>query len=380
MPRKTHEKFMEQLNAINPQIEVLGKYEMAKKPINCKCAVCGNEWSAQPANLLGGSGCPSCSRSKKHSSKKLTNEEFLRRVSETNKNVEVFDKYVNARSYVRCRCKICGNEWNAIPYALMVGRGCFQCGRKVSADLQRKTQEQFVEDMNIISPNTKIIGEYKAFNKKVRCECVVCGNEWNALPGTLYRGCGCPKCGDKRSADAKRMSDEEFRERMRDVNSDIEIISPYKESQVKVNCRCKICRFEWKATPSNLLRGRSCPACSASKGEHEIATYLTNNGIEFEKEKVFCDLLGDFGGNLRFDFYIESKNLVIEYQGRQHEIPIDAFGGEYQLKKQQRYDQYKRDYAREHGIRLLEIWYYDFGRIPEILDKRIFKTTHNKSA
>lgn len=200
------------------------------------------------------------------------------------------------------------------------------------------------------------------------------------MPFILYRGCGCPKCGDKRSADAKRMSDEEFKERMQDVNSNIEITSQYKESQVKVDCRCKICGFEWKATPSNLLRGRSCSACSASKGEHEIATYLTNNGIEFEKEKIFSDLFGDFGGNLRFDFYIESKNIVIEYQGRQHETPIDTFGGEYQLKKQQRYDQYKRDYAQEHGIRLLEIWYYDFDRIPEILDKYIFKTTHNKSA
>lgn len=68
--------------------------------------------------------------------------------------------------------------------------------------------------------------------------------------------------------------------------------------------------------------------------------------------------------------------LLIEYQGIQHEKPIDfsGKGQDFSLKSfklQQEHDKRKREYAKEHNINLLEIWYWDFDNIENILDNTL---------
>ena len=70
---------------------------------------------------------------------------------------------------------------------------------------------------------------------------------------------------------------------------------------------------------------------------------------------------------MTFDFYLSTKNTLIEYQGQQHEKPIKHFGGDKQFEIQQEHDKRKRQYAKEHNINLLEIWYYDYDNIEQIL-------------
>jgi hypothetical protein len=80
--------------------------------------------------------------------------------------------------------------------------------------------------------------------------------------------------------------------------------------------------------------------------------------------------------SLRFDFYLEEFNTSIEIQGKQHYEPVD-FGGRprewsiQDFKIQQIRDQIKRDYCKENNIKLLEIPYWDFDNIEQILDKTI---------
>lgn len=73
-------------------------------------------------------------------------------------------------------------------------------------------------------------------------------------------------------------------------------------------------------------------------------------------------------------------NLLIEYQGEQHEHPVKHFGGKEQFKRQQEHDKRKRDYAKEHNIELLEIWYWDFNNIEQILNKKLNINSNKKSA
>jgi very-short-patch-repair endonuclease len=75
---------------------------------------------------------------------------------------------------------------------------------------------------------------------------------------------------------------------------------------------------------------------------------------------------------LSYDFFLPEYNLLIEYQGEQHEKYIKGF---HKNKKafinQQEHDKRKREYAKNHNIKLLEIWYYDFDNIEQILDKEL---------
>ena len=122
-------------------------------------------------------------------------------------------------------------------------------------------------------------------------------------------------------------------------------------------------------TLSNAYK-QHCPYCNVIKGEDRISRYLLTNDIKYTIHKSYDDLRGIKGGKLSYDFYLPLLNLLIEYQGEQHEHPVNVFGGEEQFKVQQEHDKRKREYAQQHNIELLEIWYYDFENIEEILNER----------
>ena len=123
-------------------------------------------------------------------------------------------------------------------------------------------------------------------------------------------------------------------------------------------------------TLSNAYK-QHCPYCNIIKGEDKIAHYLLKSNIEFVYQKSYDDLRGIGGGRLSYDFYLPKFNLLIEYQGEQHDHPIELFGGEEQFIKQQEHDRRKREYALKHNVELLEIWYYDFSKLEEILKEKL---------
>ena len=119
-----------------------------------------------------------------------------------------------------------------------------------------------------------------------------------------------------------------------------------------------------------------CHDFQSSKGESCISSFLFKNNIDYIPQQIFKELLGLRNGNLSYDFYIPKYNLLIEYQGEQHEKPIDFKGkgkkyAEKQFKIQQEHDRRKREYAKFNNINLLEIWYYDFYNIEKILKQYI---------
>lgn len=70
-----------------------------------------------------------------------------------------------------------------------------------------------------------------------------------------------------------------------------------------------------------------------------------------------------------YDFYLLKHNLLIEYQGEQHEKYKPGLHKSINdFEKQQEHDKRKREYAKQNNIKLLEIWYWDFDNIEKILD------------
>ena len=108
-----------------------------------------------------------------------------------------------------------------------------------------------------------------------------------------------------------------------------------------------------------------------SKSEKKIQEILDKQGIVYESQKKYDDLFGVGNKLLSYDFYLPQYNLLTEIQGIQHEKPIEIFGGEEQFKTQQEHDRRKREYAEKNGYKLLEIWYYDYDRIEEILNREL---------
>jgi very-short-patch-repair endonuclease len=123
-----------------------------------------------------------------------------------------------------------------------------------------------------------------------------------------------------------------------------------------------------------------CPSCTIFKGEIKIEDWLIKNHIIFKSQKTFKKC--KYKQVLQFDFYLAQHNLLIEYQGEQHEKPIDFAGkGEewanklFQVNKTK--DEIKKQFAISSNISLLEIWYWDYNNIEEILDNIIIKKNYN---
>jgi len=67
-----------------------------------------------------------------------------------------------------------------------------------------KSHEEFLAE---ISRRPFVVLErYKGAHKKVLFECTECENQWRTMPASVLRGNGCPECGKKRTAAAKRGS------------------------------------------------------------------------------------------------------------------------------------------------------------------------------
>ena len=67
-------------------------------------------------------------------------------------------------------------------------------------------------------------------------------------------------------------------------------------------------------------------------------------------------------------------NICIEYQGNQHYIPVEFFGGNKSLELQKIKDEIKREYCIDTDKFLLEIPYWDFNNIEDILKNKIFQS------
>jgi len=113
----------------------------------------------------------------------------------------------------------------------------------------------------------------------------------------------------------------------------------------------------------------------ASTGEFRIHHLLEQLDIPFEEEVEFEDLIVGNGHHLRFDFvcYEDDGSIaaIIEFQGRQHYIPIPKFGGRKGLYRQQYCDTQKKQYCLKKGYKLICIPYTEENKITEqyLMDK-----------
>lgn len=94
----------------------------------------------------------------------------------------------------------------------------------------------------------------------------------------------------------------------------------------------------------------------------------------YEPQKTWKWLIGVGGKNMFLDGYFEEYDLAVEYDGRQHRIPVDAFGGVEKFKIVQQNDKLKDKLIGQYGLKMLRVdsrdkWYdeeYLINRLGEI--------------
>lgn len=281
---------------------------------------------------------------------------------------------------VECHCEYCGKlfkvkkcKYDAI---LNNPNRHLYCSAQCAKDVQKPKWEDIV---SLFNEKGYVLLSTEYVNAKTKLE-YICpqhkdkGSQFIRY-NNLKHGFGCKYCGQDRTAESRRLSFDEAKA-IFDKHDMILLDQEYVNTSIPMEYICKHhpeVGVQYMAT-SNAYK-QYCPYCNIVKGEVKILNYLLQQNIEYEKPKSYDGLYGIGGGKLSYDFYLPKFNLLIEYQGTQHEKPVEHFGGEEQFLKQQEHDKRKREYALNNNIQLLEIWYYDFSNIEDILNENILQIT-----
>ncbi len=199
------------------------------------------------------------------------------------------------------------------------------------------------------------------------------GHEWETSVLDRTSGSGCPYCSNRRVCIDNCLATT-HPEIAKDWDYGKNILTPYEVTYgvaMEVWWKCKE-NHSYKSRVLSRSHGYGCPTCSESKGEKEIRNFLESHNISYEDQKEFKGLVGTGGGLLSYDFYLPKQNILIEYQGQFHDGSTGEYSRRY-LKTQQEHDRRKKEYSRINNIELLEIWYYDFDNIEEILKSKLTK-------
>jgi hypothetical protein len=78
---------------------------------------------------------------------------------------------------------------------------------------------------------------------------------------------------------------------------------------------------------------------------------------------------------LDIDFYLPDYDIGIECQGRQHFIPVDAFGGEVGFENTVTRDKIKKQLRNENGIKLL--YFTELKKYDTFMGEKLIKTNND---
>lgn len=243
-------------------------------------------------------------------------------------------------------------EYEANVKSIIVGNG--KC-KKCNGFKKLLSHDYFVKRLNDkygngVTPLTK----YNGWNDNMEFICEY-GHKFKRTPNNFFSNDlldVCPICSKSKIASSRRKTTEDF------INDAVKVYGKdkydftdtnYESSSSHVIIKCNECGKEFSIEANSFLQGHGCPNHSKKSSlEEEIELALIENSIEYERQKRF-----DWMGQKSLDFYIPSKKMAIECQGRQHFKPIDYFGGLESFRKQFIRDIEKRKECEEHGISIL---------------------------
>ena len=282
-------------------------------------------------------------------SSKKTKEQMNQELQEKFPNLEIIGEYLGANEKTLIRCNNCHHEWSAIPRSVKISKhGCVKCGH-LKANYE-KAIKYFLSKYD--SEKYELI-EFESCHK-VTVRCKICGTIRTTTADNIYRY-GCPNCGLIRGSQAQRLTKEQFICNAKQIHGDF-----YDYSKVEViDYKTKVCIIcpkhgEFWQSPHKHYGDRcGCPKCSSSHGEKLICHILNDLNINYQHQVKIHNPYSD--NNFIVDFKI--GNVVIEYNGQQHYIPVEHFGGEIRFQRQVQRDNDLKRYCLEHNLRLLEISY-----------------------
>lgn len=302
-------------------------------------------------------------------------------------------KYNDKSKYIRVECPYCGTKYDITLVSFKNGDNCTNCCNKyensfayhIQVELGKPLNKYWDWERNTVNPylisKNRNAKNSKGENLKVWIKCTEKSYHESydiACVKFAQRKDRCPYCSNRLGKVHPLDSyGALYPEKSKYWNYELNEKTPFDippHTAKKYWHNCEECGKAILKHINNLNRydnGVKCDSCCGkSKGEYKINKKLLKFNIDYVPQKEFKGLVGLRGGNLSYDFYLPKYNLLIEYQGEFHDGTAQ-FQTDKEFEMQQEHDRRKREYANNHNIKLLEIWYWDFDNIEEILNREL---------
>lgn len=310
--------------------------------------------------------CKKCRKKINSQNLRKTNEQFVSQVYSLVKDeYKIISEYINYHTHVQMKHTDCEFEYPVTPANFISGG--YRCPNCFGSK-QSNTEEFKLKVLNQYGNEYEVIGEYINNRTKIKMKHNVCNYEYSASPNDILAGNKCWKC----SGLERKTIDTVKKDVFNMVGDEYIVDGEYISNKTKIFFTHKTCGVTFPMNTNNFLNGQRCPICAESKGEQAVRRYFEVNNIDYIPQKEYLGLVGLNNGNLSYDFHLREYNLLIEFQGIQHEEYRRGWHKDNNaFKQQQEHDKRKKEYANKNNINLLEIWYYDIDNIEQILDKEL---------
>lgn len=319
---------------------------------------------------------PYTSDIRRENNKSYMIEDFKKMINDIGCTTDVTeDDYLGCDNPMKFKCNIHGEQYLSVNQ-LRVGCICPECGRNNKGQynkLNKNDAIQIVSSKNndvLLNPQDYI--DRTTSNLQIQCNC---GNIFITNLASIINSSGyCKECAKENQIKNSIISKEELI-KSSTIDGICYLLNPEDYtycSDKNLRYICTSCGDEFNASLLNFKRGFTrCENCHVkSHGERIISEFLVKNNIDFVAQKKFDDCV--YKRKLPFDFYIESKNMCIEFDGEQHQRMTSWDNGdESKLMLRQKRDQIKTDYCKNNNIRLIRIPYEDMNNIETILTKEL---------
>lgn len=294
--KKTHEEYVAELAIKNPNVEVVGEYDGAHTKIMHHCLIHDVYWEIKPHNVLHGQGCPKCGKEKYSLSRTKSHEQYVTELAIANPTVVVVDEYSGSKTPILHRCLKHDIEFMMTPSDGLRGSGCHMCRGDKIGDSLRKDHVKYVDEVESCNPNILVIGTYSGANTPIQHKCLIHNVVWSTTPSCILNGAGCPECHKMRVGSALSKTHDEYVNKLKTINPNIEVVGCYVNSNTQILHRCLIHNVEWMASPQSALQEHGCRECQREKLRDAKLKSHEQYVCEVENVNAYIKVVGEYIG------------------------------------------------------------------------------------
>jgi hypothetical protein len=274
------------------------------------------------------------------------------------KKIKLISNFKNVYTYSTVQCLVCNNMWECKLQDIFNGHGCAKCANIKNGERCKLSLNDI--KTRLLNKNIEILSEYKNIFEIMKFKCNLCNNiitkNFHDFEKIKFKCYTCEKNPNHKP------NNYEIDEKIK--NRNILRIGDYITAHTPITWKCLNCNDFFISKPNSVISGnQGCPSCKIGKKEKHVKNLIHS----FVKYDIFKHHYTLYFNNRRYivDFFIQikDKKIIIEYNGRQHYMPVRFIGmpesQKYEaFQKQTMRDNQLREYCKNNNIILLEIPYY----------------------